>query len=54
LLLRILRQMLGVINPTSSWPVRMKDHLATFPDLSHLGLNLAGMGAPANWQDTWV
>lgn len=54
LLLRILRQMLGVINPTSSWPVRMKEHLVTFPDLSHLGLNLAGMGAPANWQDTWA
>jgi len=54
LLLRILRQMLGVINPTSSWPARMKDHLATFPELGHLGLNLAGMGAPARWQDTWA
>lgn len=54
LLLRILRQMLGVINPTSSWPARMKDHLATFPELGHLGLNLAGMGAPAGWQDAWA
>ena len=54
LLLRILRQMLGGINPTSSWPVRMREHLTTFPELGHLGLNLAGMGAPANWQDTWA
>jgi len=32
----------------------MKDHLATFPELGHLGLNLAGMGAPAGWQDAWA
>lgn len=53
LLLRILRQMLGVINPTSSWPTRMKEHLETFPVLDHLGLNLAGMGTPADWRVTW-
>lgn len=54
LLLRILREMLGVINPTSSWPTRMKDHLVSFPELGHLGLNLAGMGAPADWQSSWT
>lgn len=53
LLLRVLRQLLVVINPTSSWPSRMKDHLESFPDLSHLGLNLAGMGASADWQASW-
>lgn len=53
LLLRILRHLLGVINPTSSWPARLKTHMESFPDLSHLGLNLAGMGAPADWQITW-
>lgn len=53
LLLRVLRQLLGVINPKSSWPSRMREHLESFPDLSHLGLNLAGMGAPSAWQTSW-
>ena len=54
LLLCMLRHMLRVINPTSSWPSRMKEHLGSFPDLDHLGLNLAGMGAPADWQTGWA
>jgi len=54
LLLRILRQLLGVINPRSSWPDRMREHLASFPELEHLGLNVAGMGAPMDWPATWA
>lgn len=53
LLLLILKQMLAVINPSSSWPERMRAHLASFPALDHLGLNLGGMGAQADWQATW-
>lgn len=50
LLLKITRHLLRVINPRSSWPARMRAHLLAFPDLSHLGLNLAGMGVPDNWE----
>lgn len=53
LLLQMLRHLLSVINPTSSWPARLKKHLESFPDLGHLGLNLAGMGAISDWQATW-
>jgi hypothetical protein len=31
----------------------MKAHLRAFPDLSHLGLNLAGMGAHGGWEADW-
>ena len=54
LLLRIARHMLQVVNPNSSWSERMKTHLREdFPDLDHLGLNLAGMGAPDGWEAEW-
>ncbi|MGH8865082.1 MAG: Abi family protein, partial [Burkholderiales bacterium] len=53
LLLRMARHLLQIINPTSSWPQRMKAHLQTFPNLGHLGLNLAGMGASADWEARW-
>ena len=53
LLLKITRHLLGVINPWSRWPERMKAHLQAFPDLTHLGLNLAGMGAPCGWEAAW-
>lgn len=53
LLLCMLRQLLKVINPTSSWAARLAQHLASFPELGHLGLNLAGLGAPLDWQLTW-
>jgi abortive infection bacteriophage resistance protein len=53
LLLRIARHLMLVINPRSSWPERMSAHLRAFPDLSHLGLNLAGMGAPDGWETNW-
>lgn len=53
LLLTIARHLLQEINPRSSWPERMKEHLRSFPNLSHLGLNLAGMGAPAGWEANW-
>lgn len=53
LLLTIAHHLLIRVNPRSSWPRRMKAHLACFPNLAHLGLNLAGMGAPADWQTLW-
>lgn len=53
LLLRITRHLLGVVNPRSSWPERMKAHLLAFPELSHVGLNLAGMGAYEGWEAGW-
>jgi len=39
------------INPSSSWGERMKIFLLDFPDLSHLELNLQGMGAPEGWEE---
>lgn len=53
LLLKIARHLLSVINPRSSWPERLKTHLLAFPDLSHVGLNLSGMGAPVGWEADW-
>lgn len=53
LLICMLRHLLQVINPTSSWPQRMKAHLQSFPDLNHLGLNLMGMGAAEGWHENW-
>lgn len=53
LLLAIARHLLQVVNPRSSWPARMRSHLRSFPELSHLGLNLAGMGAPTDWEKHW-
>ena len=53
LLLKIARHMLRAVNPRSSWPDRMKAHLQSFPDLRNVGLNLAGMGAPTDWDSDW-
>lgn len=53
LLLKITRHLLGVINPRSHWPERMKAHLLAFPDLSHLSMNLTNMGAPSGWEADW-
>ena len=44
LLLVICVHLLGIINPSSTWKRRMREHLLTFPDLDHIGLNLLGMG----------
>jgi len=53
LLLCIARHLLRVINPGSTWPARMKEHLQHFPQLSHLGLNVGGMGAFPGWEAAW-
>ncbi len=53
LLLKITRHLLGIVNPRSGWPDRMRVHLLDFPHLSHLGLKLAGMGASADWEAMW-
>ena len=50
-LLVIILQLMKVINPASSWGQRLKTLMEQdFPDLSHLGLDLKGMGAPESWQ----
>ncbi|WAK04521.1 Abi family protein [Methylobacter sp. YRD-M1] len=51
LLLCIAKHLLTIINPSSTWGQRLKALLLEFPDLQHLGLNLAGMGAVAEWQE---
>ena len=53
LLLCMTKQLLQVVNPRSSWQARMKAHFQQFPELEHLGLNIAGMGAPAGWEAHW-
>lgn len=53
LLLKIIRHLLRVIHPRSSWPKAMRQHLHSFPNLAHLDLNLAGMGAPDHWDVAW-
>ncbi|MCG5509015.1 Abi family protein [Ectothiorhodospira lacustris] len=53
LLLKIASHLLRVFNPKSSWSERMKAHLLAFPNLTHLELNLAGMGAPTGWEAEW-
>ena len=44
----ILRFMLLKINPTTTWPERLKAHLATLPQ-GH-SISLRRMGFPANWE----
>lgn len=53
LLLKLMQHLLSVINPNSSWSARMKAHLQDFPNLTVLGLNLQGMGAPIDWEEKW-
>lgn len=53
LLLCMARHLLKVVNPRSTWPARMKAHLQAFPNLTHLGLSLEGMGVPAGWEADW-
>jgi abortive infection bacteriophage resistance protein len=50
LLLCITKHLLGIINPCSEWGKRLKRLLLEFPDLQHLGLNLAGMGVIEGWE----
>lgn len=40
----MVRHLMAVINPDSSWSSRMTFLLQDFPNLDHLGLNLRGMG----------
>jgi abortive infection bacteriophage resistance protein len=50
LLLCIVKNLLTIINPSSTWGQRLKLSLLEFPDLQHLGLNLVGMGVVAGWE----
>lgn len=52
LLICICHHLVSVINPNSTWGERMLSLLnEEFPDLTHLGLSLKGMGIIDNWQD---
>lgn len=53
LLLRIARHLIQVINPSSSWPDRMREHIQAFPDLSAAGITAEGMGVVAGWDTQW-
>lgn len=51
MLLCITHHLMKIINPSSSWGRRLKALLENdFPDLSHLDLNLEGMGVDHHWQ----
>lgn len=49
----MIKHLMGLIHPNSEWSERLEKHLKDFPDLSHLGLNLYGMGASENWEEIW-
>ena len=49
----MIKQLLKVIHPNSMWMNRLEQHLNTFPNLEHLGLNLYGMGASDEWTEIW-
>lgn len=47
LLFCIEKHLLSIINPSSTWWQRLERLLQDdFPELSHMGLNLRGMGVP--------
>ncbi|MBT9100491.1 Abi family protein [Methylovulum psychrotolerans] len=50
LLLCISKHLLNIINPSSTWGQRLKELLLGFPDLGHLGIDLADMGAIEGWE----
>ncbi len=47
------KHLLRIVNQNSIWPEHMKAHLQSFPDLDHLGMSLAEMGAPNGWETEW-
>ena len=49
LMLCIAQHLLNTINPSSSWWQRLSEHLHTFPELSHLGLDLNSIGIIEGW-----
>ena len=55
LLLCICQHLMQVINPSSTWGSRLRKHLLEgFPDLSHIGITLQGMGVDEGWdQRVW-
>ncbi|MEA9911598.1 Abi family protein [Xanthomonas campestris pv. raphani] len=53
MLLKMVRHLLMVINPSSTWADRTKAHLDGFPSLAGHGLGVSQMGARANWKQIW-
>lgn len=49
-LLCVMKHLLTTINPSSSWWERLKSLLHAFPDLSHVGVDLHGMGVIEGWE----
>ena len=49
LLLCIVKHLLAIINPNSTWNIRLEKLLKEFPDLQHFGINLGGMGIVDNF-----
>ena len=45
----VARFLLRVINPASSWPERLKAHVATFPASPHVSFQ--GSGFPNDWHE---
>jgi len=53
--LAMVRHLVEVICPGSTWPARMAAHLKAFPDqASKRQLSIADMGAPEGWEDWWL
>ncbi|MEB1939900.1 Abi family protein [Xanthomonas campestris pv. campestris] len=57
MLLKMVQQLMSVINPGSTWSDRMKAHLTTFPHFAPNPVQrvptVEDMGAPGNWQTIW-
>lgn len=54
LLFCITQHLMDKINPTSSWEARTKELLTVdFPNLDHVGLDLASFGTYPGWEKDW-
>ncbi|MGO1718930.1 MAG: Abi family protein [Luteimonas sp.] len=53
--LAMVRHLVEVICPGTTWPARMAAHLDAFPEqASKRQLSIADMGAPEGWEDWWL
>lgn len=50
LLFCIMQHLLNTVHPNSTWWQRVRGHLLSFPELSHLNLDLDGMGIVLGWE----
>lgn len=47
----MLTHLVKILYRGSAWPEKVISHFESFPQLEHVGLNLAGMGAPKHWKE---